>query len=137
MFTLLDAAFNRYNNNASASDFMLLIFLSYHLRELIVEGQSYEEIIKIESARRTAAQILFCELWEMSTFQTIRQICNGSKHHKIESQLEELEGFRAGFSRVGDHLGQRYILIDGKDSRSMFNEIIIKYRAFFRGLHEK
>jgi hypothetical protein len=67
----------------------------------------------------------------MAPFQIIRELCNGSKHHKIDKQLREIEGFRCGLSRCGDRLGQRYFLIDGEDSRNIFSGVFDEYRGFF------
>lgn len=132
MFNLVEEAFQRYYKNPSTSDFVILIFLLYHLRELVVGGQNYKEIEKIDTKKRTSAQRLFSDLWGMDEFQTIREICNGSKHHKISRKLMQVNGFRCGLSRCGDHLGQRYFLIDGSDSRIVFAPVVKKYKNFFK-----
>ena len=120
MFELTKKVFLRYYEDVSAADFILLIFLLYHLREHIVEGQDYKEINNTLPSERTDGQNLFVRLWKMAPFQTIRELCNGSKHHKINKQIWEIEGFTCGLSRCGDRLGQRYFLIDGVDSRNIF-----------------
>jgi hypothetical protein len=131
MFELTKEVLFRYYEGASASDFILLVFLLYHLREQIVEGQDLKEFRNTSSNERTDGQTLFVTLWKMAQFQTIREICNGSKHHKIDRQLRESEGFRCGLSRCGDRLGQRYFLIDGEDSRDVFSAVFDEYRRFF------
>lgn len=131
VFELTKEVFFRYYEDASASDFILLVFLLYHLREQIVEGQNHKEINNTPPNDRTDEQKLFVTLWAMAQFQTIRELCNGSKHHKIDKQLREIEGFTCGLSRCGDRLGQRYFLIDGEDSRDIFSAVFDEYRSFF------
>lgn len=132
MYALTEEVFQDYHGGASERDFLLLVFLLAHLRELIVKGKKFEEIKKINNSLRTPGEALFCELWEMDEFQIIRQICNGSKHHKIERRLSEIQGFRPGLSLCGDRLGQRYLLIDGEDSRNIFMPVVMRYRKYFQ-----
>jgi hypothetical protein len=131
MFELTKEVFLRYYEDASAADFILLIFFLYHLREQIVEGQDYKEIKATLPSGRTDGQKLFFKLWEMVPFQIIRELCNGTKHHKIDKQLRKVEGFTCDLSRCGDQLGQTYYLIDGEDSRDIFSAVFDEYRKFF------
>ncbi len=133
MFEFTKEVFFRYYEYASEADFILLIFLLYHLREQIVEGRKIEEIVNIAPSERTEGQVLFLKLWQMSEFQIIREICNGIKHHKIDKEVLETEGFICGLSRCGDRLDQRYFLIDGADSRDIFLDVFNQYRIFFDG----
>ena len=131
MFKLTQEVFVRYYKDVSAADFILLVFLLYHLREQIVDGQDHTEINNTPLSERTDGQNLFDRLWHMAPFQIIRELCNGSKHHKIDKQLQQVDGFRCGLSRCGDQLGQRYFLIDGEDSRNIFSAVYNEYRSFF------
>jgi hypothetical protein len=131
MFELTKEVFLLYYKDVSAAEFILLVFLLYHLREQIVEGQDWEKIEKTAPSERTDGGNLFLRLWEMAPFQTLRELCNGSKHHKIDNQLREIDGFTCGISRCGDRLDQRYLLIDGEDSRDVFKAVFDEYRSFF------
>lgn len=132
MFELMKEIFYRYYEDASAEDFILLVFLLYHLREQIVEGQKFGKINKILPDKRTDGQNLFLRLWQMSSFKIIHELCNGAKHHKIDNQLREIDGLTCGVSRCGDRLGQKYFLIDGEDSRDIFLEVFHEYQIFFK-----
>jgi len=132
MFELMEEVFFRFYDDAAASDFILLVFLLYHLREQIVGGQNHKEINSMPLSQRTDGQKLFVNLWQMPQFQIIRELCNGSKHHRINKQVREIAGFTCGLSRSGDQLGQRYFLVDGEESRDLFSAVIDKYRNFFR-----
>lgn len=131
MFDLVEATYQRYYRNASEADFILLIFILNHLREQIVDGQKYDQIESINLEDRSPAQRLFMGLWELDEFQIIREICNGTKHHRIETNLSQVENARAGIARAGDSLDQKYYLIDGEDSRNIFTTIITKYKDYF------
>jgi hypothetical protein len=133
MFNLMKEVFVRYYHNPSVIDFLMLVFLLNHLREQIVEGQKCEMIKNIPTSKRTDEQNLFMNLYEMPEFQIIRQLCNGSKHYKIDKQLCEIEGSRCGLSGCGDSLGERYFLIDGEDSRKIFSSVYSKYYSYFNG----
>ncbi len=131
MFNLMKEVIIRYYHNPSAIDFLMLVFLLNHLREQIVEGQKCEKIKNIPPDKRTAGQNLFMNLCEMPEFQIIRQLCNGSKHYKIDKQLCKIEGFRCGLSSCDDSLSESYFLIDGEDSREMFSSVYSKYYSYF------
>ena len=131
MFNLVEATYQRYYRGASETDFLLLIFILNHLREQIVGGQRYHQIEAINPQGRTPAQRLFMDLWELDKFQIIREICNGTKHHRIEINLSQVKNARAGIARAGDRLDQKYYLIDGVDSRNIFTSIVFKYKEYF------
>ena len=131
MFNLVEATYQRYYRSASETDFLLLIFILYHLREQIVGGQKYNQIKSINSQYRTPGQHLFMDLWKLNEFQIIREICNGTKHHRIEKNISEIEEARAGIARAGNSLDSKFYLIDGVDSRNIFTTIIFKYKDYF------
>ena len=131
MFDMVEATYQRYYCGVSESDFILLIFILNHLREQIVGGQGYNQINSINPQDRSAAQHLYIVLWELDEFQIIREICNGTKHHRIETNLSQVENARVGLTRCGDSLGQKYYLIDGEDSRNIFTTVITKYKDYF------
>ncbi len=131
MFDLVEATYQRYYRGASETDFLLLIFILNHLREQIVGGQKYNQIESINPQSRTHAQNLFMDLWELDEFQIIREICNGTKHHRIEKDLSQIEKTCAGIARSGDSLDQKYYLIDSVDSRNIFTTVLLKYKNYF------
>ena len=131
MFSLAEKIFCNYYRDASETDFLLLIFILNHLREQIVDGEKFCDINKIAPNDRSKEQLLFCDIWDLPEFKIINEICNGAKHHKIENNVMQLKGLRCGIGRCGDRFDQKYILIDGTDSRIIFSAVIIQYRNYF------
>lgn len=133
MYELTKGVLFRYCKGASEEDFIFLVFLLTHLREHIVEGKKHGEFDNISHENRTKGENLFIKLHNNDEFNIIRDICNGTKHYKIDKKLLAIKGFICGLSRCGDRLDQRYFLIDGKDSRSIFLNVFNQYRIFFEG----
>jgi len=127
MFTLVEEVFQDYCNDASERDFLLLIFLLTHLRETIAKGKKQTEIEKIVEENRTQEETFFLEIRNIEEFETIRKICNGAKHYNIEWPPTKLEGFTCGIGRCGDHLGQKYFLINFEHLSKTFKD-----HLFFR-----
>jgi hypothetical protein len=131
LFSFAEEIYRSYFHDATLSNFLLLTFVLNHLREWVVNGQKWEDIEKVNYIKRTPEQRFFSDIWNLDTFKIIKDICNGVKHCIAMQQLTEIKGARAGLLCAGDRLGQNYILIDGKDSRAIFSEVLLKYRDWF------
>lgn len=85
-------------------------------------------------AHGTPQQIFYYQMWNQSDFQTIRALCNNSKHfhHKPQGPITSvIEGARAGLSRTGDSLGQTYFIVDGTDMRDILMAVYQFYKQYF------
>jgi len=130
-FQVLESCFDNYYHFPDSESFLLLAMLLYHLREHIVDGKKWKKIVKIPDRELTKEERFFLKIYTLDEFEIVSSICNGSKHRRIEESVEKLEGATCGVTACSDFLGQKYIMIDGKDSREIFRPVFQMYKNFF------
>lgn len=132
MFIYANEVFASYYCDPTEERLVTLLFTLNHLRDWIASGVSWDEIKKISEDKRTAEQLFYQRMYALPEYNKyVNPLCNGLKHCKIELHTEEVVGLRCGIGRAGDSLGQRYYLIDGVDSRTIFQTVIEAYRTWF------
>ena len=120
----------------SAPNSRLLLFLLFSLNHLPewIAGESYERLKKRQdSGERLLPNQIFClSLGQMQDFNTIRKLCNRSKHYKIQrgAITSVTEGMTCD-SPCTDSLDQVYYLIDGVDSRTILQSVMLEYHNWF------
>lgn len=134
-YRILMEVYKQYIEKPTERDFLFLAIGFTHLREWIAQS-SYSEIERKQKEKRalTEGERFFVEIYSLPAFQVIQELCNRGKHHvtrDTKAITSKVEGFRAGIGRAGDRLDQPYFLIDGKDSRNYFIELIRKYNGWF------
>lgn len=99
-----------------------LVCVLNHLREWIEKDQSYD---------RKSKQ-LCVELNKNQNYKIIKAVCNNAKHFRnISQHYSVFEGFRCGFNRAGDRLGQRNYMVDGQDVRDIVSKVFNEYKTYF------
>lgn len=135
LYRIILEVYEEYIRYPTERDFLFLTLGLTHLREWISES-SYEEIKYKERAGQalTDGERFFVEIYSMPSFRIIQELCNRGKHHitsGTQGSTSKAEGLQAGLGRAGDSLGQLYFLIDGRDSRDYFIDLIQKYNEWF------
>lgn len=132
LFGFIEKIYSEYCSAPTETQFLALIFFLNHLRDWISGGIGWEKIKDIPENQRSAGQIFYEEIYNIPEFRNIlNPLCNGIKHFKIEIVTEPISGFRAGMGRSGDSLSSKYFLINGTDSRNVFEKVLQKYRDYF------
>lgn len=113
-----------------------VIFPLYHLREWICPAKYFLYKDK-PAAERTPEENFSAQLHAMAEYRIVRDICNYAKHyetigpHDLADRSAKLEGFRAGFGRVGDRLNVTHYLVDGHELRDIFWPVYLAYFNYF------
>ena len=132
MFLYANEVFSSYYREPTEEKLITLLFTLNHLRDWITGGEGWDRINEIPENKRSAEQLFYQRIYDLPEYKKIvNPLCNGLKHCKIELQTEEIAGLRCGIGRAGDSLGQKYYLIDGKDSRTIFHTVLEEYRKWF------
>lgn len=135
LYRIILEAYEEYSRLPTERNFLLLTLGFTHLREWISES-NYEEIKRKEEVGQslTDGERFFVEIYHMKSFRVVQELCNRGKHcitYGTTGATSKVEGLRVGLGRVGDRLGQTYFLIDGRDSRDYFIDLIKKYNEWF------
>jgi hypothetical protein len=133
LFEEIKLAMVDYDRAPNSRLLLFLLFSLNHLPEWIA-GESYERLKKRQdSGEHLQPNQKFClSLGKMQDFNTIRKLCNRSKHYKI--QREAITSVTEGMtcdSPCNDSLDQVYYWIDGVDSRSIFQSVMREYHHWF------
>jgi hypothetical protein len=135
LYRIVLDTYKRYLAHPTEADFLFLVLGFTHMREWISEsdrGQIADK--KKAGATLTDGEQFFEEIYAMPEFRVIQELCNRGKHHITKgsaAKTSKAEGLRAGLARAGDKLDQTYFLIDGRDSRDYFIELVHKYNSWF------
>lgn len=129
LYRLIQEVFAEYIKHPTERNFLFLALGLTHLREWIAES-NYDQIKQKQDAGQTltAGENFFVEIYSLPAFQIIQELCNRGKHYvtsRTTAATTKLNGARVGFARASDSLGQLYFLIDGRDSRDYFIELLI------------
>lgn len=136
LYRIILDVYAEYIDNPTERNFLFLVFGFTHLREWIAKS-SHKEIQqkKNDGKQLTDEETFFDDIYDLSSFKIIQSLCNRSKHrivrHDRDVKTFKDAGLRAGLGKAGDRLNQLYFLIDGRDSRDFFIELIQKYNQWF------
>lgn len=133
LFAEIQSAMVEYNDKPNSRLLLFLLFSLNHLREWIA-GSSYETL----DAKRLAGkpllpnEALYFQLATLEEFQTIRSLCNRSKHFSVRRGgcTSVTHGLTVE-SPCGDSLDQTYYRIDDIDSRDIFFPVMREYCEWF------
>ncbi len=132
LFGFIEKIYSEFCSAPTETQFLALIFLLNHLRDWISGGIGWQKIKHIRKDQRNAEQNFYEEIYNIPEFiDILNPLCNGIKHFKIEIVTESISGFRTGIGRSGDSLSSKYFLINGTDSRNIFEKVLQKYRDYF------
>ena len=133
LFCKVKCDFEDYCKNPNDYSLFNLLCGLNHLREWI---EKYQNNHKFDSK----PQFFVSKLLNDSDYKVIKELCNNAKHFKdlkgIGQRSNCFEGFRTGFSRAGDRLGQMNNTVDGKDIRDVVFNIYKKYKKYFEEIHK-
>lgn len=139
LYRIIHEVYAEYVKKPTERNFLFLALGFTHLREWIAQSKHSDIKRKQEEGQLlTDGEKFYVEIYAHPSFQVIQELCNRGKHHitrGTKATTSKIEGFRAGIAKAGDRLDQRYFLIDGRDSREHFYELIQKYNEWF-GLDE-
>lgn len=132
LFIEIQTAITEYHRTPNPRLFLFLVFSLNHLREWIARRSNETIRKKSEGIELSDEEKLFYRLQDMNEFLIVNELCNRSKHHRLTggSKTSISVGFMCG-SQCGDALSQKYYLIDGLDSRSIFAAVIREYHQWF------
>lgn len=135
LYRLIHEAYDEYVEMPTERNFLFLALGFTHLREWIAQAK-HSEIESKQKAHEplTDAEKFFVEIYDLPDFQVIQELCNRGKHHitrGTKAATSKVQGLRPGIGKAGDRLDQQYFLIDGRDSREHFVELIRKYNDWF------
>ena len=135
LFGWIEEIYSEYYSAPTETKFLALIFALNHLRDWISGGVGHKGIEVIPENQRNAGQIFYEEIYGIPEFgELLNPLCNGIKHFKIEIVTEPISGFKTGLGRSGDSLSAKYFLINGTDSRNIFERVLQKYREYFTSI---
>jgi hypothetical protein len=135
LYELACNVYGEYVHNPTEKDFIFLCLILAHLREWIADN-NWEgiEAKKYAGTQLNDAEVFFEEIYKLMEYRTVLELCNRSKHHiatHSKNKTSKVTGLYVGIARAGDSLGQEYFMIDGNDSRSYFDAVIVKYGEWF------
>lgn len=134
LYEIVLDTYDKYVQEPTEKDFFFLVFGFTHLREWISES-GYAEIVKKKNAGTplSNAEKFFEEIYDLPSFKVVQELCNRGKHHVTQGKFKTSkdQGIKVGLARAGDKVGQTHFLIDGRDSREYFIELVHKYNSWF------
>lgn len=135
LYKIIHEVYREYINHPTERNFLFLILGFTHLCEWISKSK-YEDIKKKKNRgdSLTDGELFSLEIHLMHSFDIVRNLCNRGKHYITRStspETSKVEGLNVGFGKVGDSIDQLYFLIDGRDSREYFIDLINKYNDWF------
>lgn len=133
LFREIQTAIVEYDKEPNSRLLLFLLFSLNHLREWIAGTDLQELLKKSKHGHELSEAERFClALDVLNEFQTVRSLCNRSKHHKITSiNMTTVTVGATCNSYCSDSLGQKYYRIDGIDSRKIFFPVIREYFLWF------
>lgn len=135
LYRIIHEVYAEYIERPTERNFLFLTLGFTHLCEWIAQTNRSEIEKKREKGLSlTDAETFTVEIWSLPSFQVVKELCNRGKHHVTRNKkatTSKVEGLHAGRGKVGDKLDQRYFLINGRDSRDYFIELIHKYNEWF------
>ena len=125
--------YKKFCKNPNDYDLFNLIISLCHLREWI-HPLKKDTYVNKKKSEYSIEELIHSNLYENEHYQIIRLLCNNSKHFndiEITERTEIFNGFELGLSTLGDSLGQRNYLLDGKDLRVIIDDIFKIYNEYF------
>lgn len=135
LYRIIHEVYKEFIDRPTERNFLFLALGLTHLREWIADT-SHSAIEKKQKSgiALTEGEQFFVEIYALPSFQVVQELCNRSKHHisyDAVTTTSKVSGLRAALAKAGDKIGQLYFLIDGRDSREYFIELIHKYNEWF------
>jgi len=119
---------------ADANDDNVLnaLFTLNHLRDWIYPD-GHEAYEKKQKHDLTKAERLHSELYNDLNYRIVNELCNRVKHVHVKQNYKTsvLEGLIPGYARAGDRLGKKNYLVDREDLRTILEQVLQKYDAYF------
>lgn len=135
LYAIILDAYSDYTENPSEKDFLLLAFGLTHLREWISESTASEICSKNRMGiPLTPGEKFFESIYHIEAFKIVQKLCNRGKHFlstDFSPTTAKITGRPVGIARLGDRENQEQFLINKKDSRDYFLELIQKYNSWF------
>lgn len=135
LYKIIHEVYAEYIERPTERNFLFLALGFTHLREWIAQSKHSDIEQKLNRGEPlTDGEQFFVDIYSLPSFQVIQELCNRGKHHVTrgaKATTSKTEGLRAGIGKAGDRLDQLYFLIDDRDSRDYFIELIHKYNEWF------